>query len=179
MILGAVDQVLREGNTGRAVTQLQTSLKMIGYDPGVVDGSFGPRTRAAVEVFQQAQDLPVNGTVAPATQTAIAQALEAMSAVKTAVPPPPPTLPPAPMALSAFPPVQVPGLPFYKQPWFLLVAALAAVAALKAALFPDKPARFADFEDTAGLAAEPDDGDEDEDEDEDDEAPVVKGRVVR
>ena len=43
------------------VREIQTRLRRLGYRPGAVDGQPGPRTRAAVEAFQRARGLPVDG----------------------------------------------------------------------------------------------------------------------
>ena len=43
------------------VREIQTRLHRLGYRPGAVDGRPGPRTRAAVEAFQRARGLPVDG----------------------------------------------------------------------------------------------------------------------
>jgi peptidoglycan hydrolase-like protein with peptidoglycan-binding domain len=43
------------------VQQAQEQLILLGYDPGTVDGVYGPRTRQALETFQRAQNLPVTG----------------------------------------------------------------------------------------------------------------------
>lgn len=40
---------------------LQKLLHAIGFDPGPADGSWGPRTRVAVQDFQQAHGLEVTG----------------------------------------------------------------------------------------------------------------------
>ncbi|MEZ5864460.1 MAG: peptidoglycan-binding domain-containing protein [Geminicoccaceae bacterium] len=45
------------------VRRAQELLAEQGYDPGPIDGLYGPRTRAAVERFEQARGLPVTGTV--------------------------------------------------------------------------------------------------------------------
>ena len=47
----------------RAVRSLQTKLTANGFSPGPVDGRFGPLTRSAVERFQQADGLAVDGIV--------------------------------------------------------------------------------------------------------------------
>jgi uncharacterized protein (TIGR02594 family) len=68
---GATQQVaadtLAPGSTGRAVTAVQTALAAKGFDPGGIDGEFGPLTSAAISNFQHAQNLPVTGLADPAT----------------------------------------------------------------------------------------------------------------
>ena len=45
--------LLRSGNSGPAVFNLQTLLSAHGFDCGSADGVFGPKTRAALTAFQQ------------------------------------------------------------------------------------------------------------------------------
>lgn len=45
--------ILRQGDRGPAVRRLQTLLRIAGYNPGPIDGIFGPRTRAALVAFQR------------------------------------------------------------------------------------------------------------------------------
>ena len=52
----------------RAVRSLQTKLTADGFSPGPVDGRFGPLTKAAVQRFQQADGLAVDGIVGPRTR---------------------------------------------------------------------------------------------------------------
>ncbi len=54
---------LRQGSTGRYVRYLQFMLKTKGYAVGNVDGVFGVNTRSAVQAFQQANGLTVDGIV--------------------------------------------------------------------------------------------------------------------
>ena len=61
------EPVLRPGASGQAVRELQQALKGLGYDPGAVDGHFGPRTESAVKAFQKAQGLTVDGNVGDIT----------------------------------------------------------------------------------------------------------------
>ena len=51
-------------------TALQTDLKTAGYDPGPIDGIYGPQTVAAVEQLQTDSGLPVTGFVDEATARA-------------------------------------------------------------------------------------------------------------
>lgn len=64
---------LRQGSRGEDVRFLQERLKDLGYDPGPVDGIFGPRTGQAVRDFQAAQRLTVDGIVGQQTWEALTQ----------------------------------------------------------------------------------------------------------
>ena len=56
--------------SGPEVEQVQIALVALGY-PIAVDGTYGPRTEAAVRDFQAANDLEVDGIAGPNTQTAL------------------------------------------------------------------------------------------------------------
>ena len=43
--------------------QIQTALARLGYDPGPVDGVFGPQTLAAIRRFQQAIGAEPTGVI--------------------------------------------------------------------------------------------------------------------
>ncbi len=60
---------LYEGNSGNAVRMLQQGLKSKGFDPGAIDGIFGPRTKAAVIQLQTYGTPTTNtqGVVGPLT----------------------------------------------------------------------------------------------------------------
>jgi hypothetical protein len=51
--------------------QVQQRLTELGYDPGPADGTLGPRTRAAIQTFQRARSLGVDGQLSPALQRAL------------------------------------------------------------------------------------------------------------
>jgi len=58
---------LSPGAEGPAVAELQRLLQSRGFSPGGVDGIYGPRTRAAVLSFQQAQGIVRDGVCGPQT----------------------------------------------------------------------------------------------------------------
>lgn len=62
---------MRSGTSGAGVEDLQKKLKEAGFDPGPIDGSFGPKTQAAVKAYQQAKGLAVDGIVGPQTRAAL------------------------------------------------------------------------------------------------------------
>lgn len=52
---------LQQGSSGSSVRNLQQALLEAGFDPGPIDGIFGPRTESAVRDYQAAQGYEVNG----------------------------------------------------------------------------------------------------------------------
>ena len=64
---------LRVGSKGTAVKVLQKLLKARGFDPGVIDGDFGPGTEAAVLAFQRSENLLADGIVGPRTEGMLAR----------------------------------------------------------------------------------------------------------
>lgn len=58
-------RILRRGMEGRDVAGLQDALRTNGYDPGLSDGKFGPRTEDQVRRFQNDHGLTADGVVTP------------------------------------------------------------------------------------------------------------------
>jgi len=56
------------------VTELQTALKALGFDPGTIDGALGRDTIAAIKAFQLSKGLSPRGVVGPKTRAALADA---------------------------------------------------------------------------------------------------------
>lgn len=69
------DLPLKLGDRGDGVREAQSMLASAGHDPGPIDGIFGPRTENAVESFQAATALPVNGIVNQGTWDALVAAI--------------------------------------------------------------------------------------------------------
>lgn len=59
------------------VTRLQQALAAAGFDPGLIDGDYGPDTEKAVIAFQTAEGLTVDGVVGPETAGALGVTLTA------------------------------------------------------------------------------------------------------
>ena len=66
------NDTLTVGSRGSVVSDLQSTLASLGFDPGPVDGIFGWMTLTAVVAFQSASGLIVDGKVGPATKGALA-----------------------------------------------------------------------------------------------------------
>lgn len=69
---------LSEGDRGDRTKAMQAKLVTLGYlNPGADDGLFGKVTTAAVEQFQNDNDLEVDGLVGPNTSAALDAAVDA------------------------------------------------------------------------------------------------------
>src|SRR5438552_707216 len=68
---GQTMPMLREGSAGSEVAKLQAQLQDLGFNPGPIDGRFGPATEAAVLAFQQSAGLLADGIAGPRTQGAL------------------------------------------------------------------------------------------------------------
>ncbi len=81
---------MRENDTGTEVRQLQEALIQLGYLDGKPDGTYGPKTVAAVKAFQKANGLKADGVAGTATQKAVfsgtAKAAPKATATPTAAP---------------------------------------------------------------------------------------------
>jgi peptidoglycan hydrolase-like protein with peptidoglycan-binding domain len=67
----STSQSLRQGDSGDAVSTLQTRLKAAGFYDGPITGYFGSLTESAVIRFQQARGLRADGVVGSATASAL------------------------------------------------------------------------------------------------------------
>lgn len=70
----------------RLVRHLQRLLSRAGYRPGPVDGVYGPHTEHAVQRFQAAHRLPIDGIAHPETFIALTTQFEAVGRVRPATP---------------------------------------------------------------------------------------------
>ncbi len=62
---------LKEGSSGQEVKTLQQKLKDRRFNPGLIDGDFGPATEAALIAFQRSEGLLADGIAGPRTQRAL------------------------------------------------------------------------------------------------------------
>ncbi len=66
-----MSDMLRLSSSGPDVTALQRALQTAGFNPGAIDGAFGPATEAAVLAFQRSSGIAADGVVGPNTATAL------------------------------------------------------------------------------------------------------------
>jgi hypothetical protein len=79
---------LTQGDRGDAVRDLQVQLVNAGFDPGQVDGIYGPRTAEAVRQFQAWVGLPETGEVDEATWAVLTENLPRPTESETSPPTP-------------------------------------------------------------------------------------------
>lgn len=74
----AITRILKAGNTGPEVKELQHILKLLGYSLGSAgtDGIFGTSTEFAVIAFQKKVGIISDGIVGPITMSTLIRALE-------------------------------------------------------------------------------------------------------
>ncbi len=107
----------RTGSRGAEVQTLQTALNAWRAERGLpaiqVDGKFGPQTRGAVEAFQRATGMAVDGVAGPATWSALAGRAPASAAAGAPASPGPaaPAAPPSPPSPGAPAAPGAPGAP--------------------------------------------------------------------
>jgi putative chitinase len=63
--------ILKEGSSGPKVKSLQRKLKELRFNPGLIDGDFGPATKAALLAFQKSEGLLADGIAGPRTLAAL------------------------------------------------------------------------------------------------------------
>lgn len=66
-----MEETLELGSQGLSVMLAQSLLKKAGYDPGPVDGVYGPQTVQAVRQYQYDNGLVPDGITGPATWNAL------------------------------------------------------------------------------------------------------------
>ncbi len=64
-------QFLKNGSQGNEVTELQKFCNKAEYNCGILDGLFGPKTKAGVVNFQNANNLAGDGIVGPLTRAVL------------------------------------------------------------------------------------------------------------
>ncbi|HSG79311.1 MAG TPA: peptidoglycan-binding protein [Acidimicrobiia bacterium] len=67
----ASSEVIRPGDRGPIVTDLQAILTELGYSPGPIDGIHGPQSVAALEAFQEGAGVFVDGKLGSQTRAAL------------------------------------------------------------------------------------------------------------
>ena len=71
--------MLKTGSKGDDVVALQQKLKAAGFDPGVIDGDFGPATAKALRSFQEKAGIAADGICGPQTEGKLSEAINALT----------------------------------------------------------------------------------------------------
>lgn len=70
------DRLLKKGDTGSDVSELQTWLTKLQYLNDIIDGDFGSKTQSAVKKFQKANGLTADGEYGPQSHKALLNLIE-------------------------------------------------------------------------------------------------------
>ena len=73
------DAPRRNRQVENAVSRQQERLKALGFDPGEIDGVYGPKTKEAVQKFQQSRDLKQDGIIGENTIKALFEGAKALN----------------------------------------------------------------------------------------------------
>jgi peptidoglycan hydrolase-like protein with peptidoglycan-binding domain/GH25 family lysozyme M1 (1,4-beta-N-acetylmuramidase) len=76
-----ISSLLKIGDSGEDVRNLQNNLTKLGFSVGAIDGVFGPQTKAAVKSFQSAKRSTIDGIAGPQTLGAIRTAMKNLSQI--------------------------------------------------------------------------------------------------
>jgi murein L,D-transpeptidase YcbB/YkuD len=82
----AVEPLPPAGPYKPAAKDIQAALKSAGYYNGTVDGKIGPKTKKAIEDFQQANGLAADGKVGPKTWSLLSKHLTGTTVDTSAAP---------------------------------------------------------------------------------------------
>lgn len=72
--------LLKIGSTGKEVAIVQNNLKILDYDPKIVDCIYGENTEAAVKEFQEANNLEADGIVGDSTWSSLTSEIKDIQA---------------------------------------------------------------------------------------------------
>jgi peptidoglycan hydrolase-like protein with peptidoglycan-binding domain len=106
----AQGNLLRVGDSGQAVSELQTRLQALGFYQGAVSGTYDSTTEAAVTAFQQSQGLTIDGIAGPQVNSALYNPNNFVAANPTTTTPVDPTLPSPSAASPTVPSTVVPNV---------------------------------------------------------------------
>ena len=76
-IISLPEGVLRKGDTGEKVVQLQDAMKAANYEVGTSDGVFGAKMDAAIKLLQANGGLKADGVYGPKTKNLLNTILNA------------------------------------------------------------------------------------------------------
>jgi N-acetyl-anhydromuramyl-L-alanine amidase AmpD len=85
--------ILREGDSGAEVKELQSDLTCVGYPCGTIDGDFGPKTKTALIKFQGDNGLTADGIYGPNTKAKLDAVLAKKKEPTPVAPAPTPSAP--------------------------------------------------------------------------------------